>query len=75
MEKFEEIKYNFKNTRYYFCENVRDKVGASIDSEQLEQYEQTLNIMINIEQKVEVEMLNIDRLLIEARAILPKVVQ
>jgi len=72
MEKFEDIKYSFKNTRDNFCKNVKDKVGVSIDSEQLEPYEQTLNIMINIEKKIEFETLNIDRLLVESRAILPR---
>ena len=73
MEKFEDIKYSFKSMRNTFCENVRDKVGASIDNEQFEPYEQTLNIMISSEKRVELEMLNINRLLLEARAILPRV--
>ena len=73
MEKFEDIKYSFQNTRYDFCENVKDKVGVSIDSEQLEEYEQTLNMMINIEQNVKMQILTIDKLLLEARTILPRI--
>ena len=73
MEKFEDIKYYFKNMRYIFCENIKDKVGASINSEQLEQYEQTLNIMVTTEKRVDLRIVNINRLLLEARTILPKV--
>jgi len=73
MEKFEDIKHSFKNMRNNFCENIKDRVGSSIDSEQLEPYEQTLNQMIAVENRVTVELLNIDRLLLEARAILPRI--
>ena len=73
MEKFEEIKNNFKTTRNNFIENVKDRVGASIDKEQLESYEQSISQMEAIENKVNMEVLNINRLLAEARMILPRI--
>ena len=73
MENFEEIKNNFKTTRNNFIENVKDSVGASIDKEQLESYEQSISQMEAIEKKVNMEVLNINRLLAEARIILPRI--
>jgi len=73
MEKFEEIKNNFKTTRNNFLENVKDRVGTSIDKEQLESYEQSISQMEAIENKVNMEVLNINRLLTEARMILPRI--
>jgi len=73
MEKFEDIKNNFKGTRNNFIENVKDRVGASIDKEQLESYEQSISQMEAIENKVNMEVLNINRLLTEARIILPRI--
>ncbi|HIP11743.1 MAG TPA: hypothetical protein EYG73_03390 [Arcobacter sp.] len=73
MEKFEDIQNSFKNMRTDFLENVKDRVGASIDNEQLESYERTLSQMIGVENKVNIEILNINRLLVEARTILPRV--
>jgi len=73
MENFKDIKYSFQNTRNVFCQNVKDQVGASIDSEQLEHYEQTLNLMIGIEEKVLIETQQINTLLLEARTILPRI--
>ena len=73
MEKFEEIQSSFKNIRNNFTGNVKDRVGASIDSEQLAPYEQSILQMIAVENKVNIEVLNINRLLMEARTILPRI--
>ena len=73
MEKFEDIKNIFKNTRNNFIDNVKDKVGISIDKEQLESIEQTIFKMKTIEDKVNIEVVNVDRMLLEARSILPRI--
>ena len=73
MEKFEDIQNSFKSIRSNFINNVKDNVGVSIDKEQLEVIEQTINKMKIVEDRVNVEVINIDRMLLEARAILPRV--
>lgn len=73
MEKFEDIQNGFKSTRNNFIDNVRDNVGISIDKEQLESIEQTILNMKIVEEKVNIEVININRMLLEARAILPRV--
>lgn len=71
MEKFEDVQNSFKNIRNNFIDNVKDKVGISIDKEQLESIEQTIFKMKTIEDKVNIGVVNVDRILLEARAILP----
>ncbi len=73
MEKFEDVQNSFKNTRNNFIDNVKDKVGISIDKEQLESIEQTIFKMKTIEDKVNIGVVNVDRILLEARAILPRI--
>ena len=73
MEKFEDIQNGFKSTRNNFIDNVRDNVGISIDKEQLESIEQTILNMKIVEDRVNVEVINIDRMLLEARSILPRI--
>jgi len=73
MEKFEDIENSFKSIRSNFIQNVKDKVGSSIDSEQLEPYEQSISQMRVIQDKVNIEVLNINRLLVEAKTILPRI--
>ena len=73
MEKFEDVQNSFKNTRNNFIDNVKDKVGISIDKEQLESIEQTIFKMKTIEAKVNIGVVNVDRILLEARAILPRI--
>jgi len=73
MEKFEDIRNSFKNIRNDFINNVKDNVGASIDKEQLESIEQTIAKMKAVEDKVNIEVVNINRMLLEARAILPRI--
>ena len=73
MEKFEDIRNSFKNIRNDFINNVKDNVGTSIDKEQLESIEQTIAKMKVIEDKANIEVINVNRLLLEARAILPRI--
>ena len=73
MEKFDDIKNSFKNIRNNFIYNVKDNIGASIDREQLETIEQTISKMKIVEDKVNIEMMNINRMLLEARTILPRI--
>ena len=73
MEKFENVQTSLKNTRSNFIANVKDKIGASIDKEQLESMEQTISKMKIVEDKVNIEMMNINRMLLEARSILPRI--
>jgi len=73
MEKFEDIRSSFKHIRNNFINNVKDNVGASIDKEQLESIEQTIAKMKAVEDRVNVEVVNINRMLLEARAILPRI--
>lgn len=73
MEKFEDIQSSFRNIRNNFITNVKDSVGASIDREQIESMEQTISKMKIVENKVNIEIMNINRMLLEARAILPKI--
>ena len=73
MEKFEDIQNSFKSIRSNFINNVKDNVGVSIDKEQWEVIEQTINKMKIVEDRVNVEVINIDRMLLEARSILPRI--
>jgi hypothetical protein len=73
MDKFEDIQNNFKNIRDNFIENVKDNVGVSIDKEQLEPIEQTIYKIKVVEDRVNFEVVNINRLLLDARTILPMV--
>ena len=73
MEKFEDIQNSFKSIRSNFINNVKDNVGVSIDKEQLEVIEQTINKMKIVEDRVNVEVINIDRMLLEARSILRRI--
>ena len=72
MEKFEDIQNSFKNIRSNFIANIKDRIGASIDNEQLESIEQTIAKMKVVEDKANIEVININRMLLEARAILPR---
>ena len=73
MEKFEDIRNSFKNIRNNFINNVKDNVGVSIDKEQLESMEQTIAKMKVVEDKADIEVINVNRLLLEVRAILPRI--
>ena len=73
MEKFEDIQNSFKSIRSNFINNVKDNVGVSIDKEQLEVIEQTINKMKKVEGRINVEVINIQRMLLEARSILPRI--
>ena len=73
MEKFEDVQISLKNIRSHFIANVKDNIGASIDKEQLESMEQAISKMKIVEDKVNIEMMNINRMLLGARVILPRI--
>jgi len=73
MEKFEDIQSSFKHIRNNFINNVKNNVGASIDKEQLESIEQTIVKMKVVEDRINIEVVNVNRLLLEARTILPRI--
>lgn len=66
-----ELKSNYLNFRNNFNNNVKDSFGKSIDNEQLEPIQNSLEMCIMQEEKVELEKVYINKLLFEARTILP----
>lgn len=73
MNNFNEIRNKFINIQNDFNENVKDNVGASINNNSLQPIAQSINQLSHIEQKIALEMIQIDKLLFEAKTILPKV--
>ena len=73
MNNFNEIRNKFINIQNDFNENVKDNVGTSINNNSLQPIAQSINQLLHIEQKIALEMIQIDKLLIEAKTIMPKV--
>lgn len=73
MNNFNEIKNKFINIQNDFNENVRDNVGSTIDYNSLQPIGQSINQLLQIDQKIAIQMVQIDKLLFEAKSILPKV--
>lgn len=73
MNNFNEIRNKFINIQNDFNENVKDNVGTSINNNSLQPIAQSINQLLHIEQKIALEMIQIDKLLFEAKTILPKV--
>ena len=73
MNNFNEIRNKFINIQNDFNENVRDNIGSTIDYNSLQPIAQRINQLSHIEQKIALEMIQIDKLLFEAKTILPKV--
>ncbi len=73
MNNFSEIKNKFINLQNEFNENVKDNVGASIDNNSLQPIAHSITQLSLIDQKIALEMIQIDKLLIEAKTIMPKV--
>ena len=71
MDKFNEIKNEYKQFQIEFSENIRDNFGVSIINEGLEPIFIHLKRLCLQENKIEVKTLNIQRVLLEARAIMP----
>lgn len=73
MNNFSEIKNKFINIQNDFNENVRDNIGSTIDYNSLQPIGQSINQLLQIDQKIAIQMVQIDKLLFEAKSILPKV--
>jgi len=69
--KFSEVKEKYLNFRKEFNEIMKDKFGSNVDNEQLQNIENNINFLVLQEEKIELESLNIKRLLLEVRTILP----
>jgi len=69
--KFSEIKQKYLNFRKEFKEIVNDKFGSSVDNEQLANIENNINFLVLQEEKIELENLKINKILFEARSIIP----
>lgn len=73
MNRFNEIKNKFIHAQNEFNTNVKDNVGSSINDSSIQPIAQSINNLSQIEEKVNVEMMHIDKLLVEARTILPRI--
>lgn len=71
MNNFNEIKNRYRKFQDEFSNNIKDNFGSSIRSEGLEPIAQHLEVLCMQENKIEIETLNIQRVLLEAKAILP----
>jgi len=71
MNSFIEIKNEYKRFKDEFSQNIRDNFGASINNEGLEPIAQPIEVLCMQENKIEIETLNIQRILLEARALMP----
>ena len=72
MKKFTDIKNQFVNGQNEFKKNIKDNVGLSINNNAIEPISQSISNCIIIENKIDFEMLHIDKLLFDARSILPR---
>ena len=73
MKTFDEIKNKFTNIQNEFNSNVKDNVGSSINNNSLQPIAYSINYLSQVEKKIEIENIQIDRLMMEAKSILPKV--
>jgi len=73
MNNFNEIRNKFINIQNDFNENVRDIIGISINNNSLQPIADRITQLSQIEQKIAMELIQIDKLLFEAKSILPKV--
>ncbi len=71
MNNFNETKNNYRRFQDEFSNNIKDSFGSSIRNEGLEPIAQYLEVLCMQGNKIEIETLNIQRILLEARAIMP----
>lgn len=71
MNNFNEIKNKYRKFQDEFSNNIKDNFGSSIRNEGLESIAQHLEVLCIQENKIEIETLNIQRILLEAKSILP----
>jgi len=72
MKNFGDIKSQFRNGQNEFNNNIKDNVGTSVNNNILEPISQSISNCIVIENNIEKELLKINKLLVEARLIMPK---
>ena len=71
MNSFEEIKNRYRIFHDEFSKNIRDDFGASISNEGLTIIDRNINILSEHEIVIDIELLKINKLLLEAKSILP----
>lgn len=71
MNNFQETKNLYRKFQDEFSNNVKDNFGSSIMNEGLEPIAQHLEMLCIQENKIEIETVNIQRILLEAKSILP----
>lgn len=71
MNNFQEIKNQYRKFQDEFSNNIKDNFGSSISSEGLEPIAKHLEMLCIQENKIEIETVNIQRILLEAKSILP----
>ncbi len=71
MNNFNETKNNYRRFQDEFSKNIKDNFGASIRNEGLEPIAQHLEVLCMQENKIEIDTLNIQRILLEVRSIMP----
>jgi len=69
MTSFNEIKKEYKRFQDEFSKNIRDNFGSSIYNEGLEPIDQHLEVLCMQENKLEIEIVNIQGILLESKAI------
>ncbi len=71
MNNFNETKNKYRKFQDEFSNNIKDNFGSSIRNEGLEPIAQHLEVLYVQENKIEIETLNVQRILLEAKSILP----
>jgi len=71
MNNFNETKNEYRRFQNEFSKNIKDNFGTSIRNEGLEPISQHLEVLCIQENKIEIETLNIQRILLESKSILP----
>jgi len=71
MNSFNEIKNEYKRFQDEFSKNIRDNFGSSANNEGLEPIAQHLEVLCMQENKIDIETVNVQRILLEARTIMP----
>jgi len=71
MHSFNETRNEYRRFQDEFSNNIKDNFGASIRNEGLEPIAQHLEVLCIQESKIEIETLYVQRVLLEARAIMP----
>ena len=71
MHSFNETKNEYRKFQDEFYNNIKDNFGSSIRNEGLEPIAQHLEVLCIQENKIEIETLNVHKILLEAKSILP----